>query len=469
MTFVSTDYFFFLTLALALFWSLRHRAHARLSILFFLSCIFYMTSHPWFILLILGTTLMDYFVAQHIEDAAATKKKWWLIASVSTNLLVLGYYKYSHFIFEGVLGIQALTWLPKVLPLGISFYTFESLSYCVDVYRGHTKAIRNPLHLTTFITFFPKLVAGPIVRAGEFMPQLERKIPSLTRAQASDGLFLIATGLTKKVLFSDYLSINIVDRVFDNPEGYTATEVLFGLYGFTLQMYADFSGYTDCARGSAKLFGFELPENFDRPYQAQNPAEFWRRWHMSLSTWIRDYLYYPLGGSKHGATRTYLNLWVTIFVIGIWHGASWNFVLYGAIQATAVALHRVYSKKIRHRLIVLDKMPVWMAQSMCMVAVMQLVVFSRILFRANDFNAAKAIVKQLFTQSYSTLQITPWLWAALLMGYLLHYTPRSWYESMRSVFSKWHPMLQAAMLICLALLLASIQGSKTVPYIYFQF
>ena len=208
---------------------------------------------------------------------------------------------------------------------------------------------------------------------------------ALSLYSAALGPVLILTGLTKKIVLADYISVNLVDRVFDNPDAFTAAEVVVGLYGFTLQIYADFSGYTDVARGSAKLFGIELPENFDRPYQAKSPAEFWRRWHMTLSTWLRDYLYFPLGGSKLGEARTYFNLWLTIFLIGLWHGAAWTFVIYGAMQATAVVLHRLTTRITGKRSGEPD--PLWLT-ILKIVGTMQFVVFSRILFRAESLENA---------------------------------------------------------------------------------
>ncbi|MFO0712518.1 MAG: MBOAT family O-acyltransferase [Sandaracinus sp.] len=373
------------------------------------------------------------------------------------------------------------------LPVGISFYTFESLSYCIDVYRRKCEPAKTPLELLFFITFFPKLVAGPIARPADLLPQVQDE-PRLTKDKVGEALFLIGTGLVKKVVFADYVSVNLVDRVFDAPDNYTAPEVLVALYGFTLQIYMDFSGYTDIARGSAKLFGIELPENFDRPYQAKNPAEFWRRWHMTLSTWLRDYLYFPLGGSKLGPRRTYVNLWITIFLIGLWHGASWNFVIYGSLQATAVVLHRFvtrwqktpspvvrttregegpYREKDREEAEeAVD--PPWLTV-LKVVGTMQFVVFTRILFRASDLDNARAIVGRLGSGTWGLVNVAPWVWAALVVGFAAHYTPRVWYTSLRQRFLHLPALAQGLVLAALIALLMQIATSETVPYIYFQF
>ena len=229
--------------------------------------------------------------------------------------------------------------LAPILPIGISFYTFQSLSYTIDVWRQRLTPEPSFRKFALFVVFFPQLVAGPIVRANEFLPQLHRK-PRVSASEIEWALFRIAKGLLKKVVLGDFIAVYFTDIVFDSPGDYTSLENLLALYAFTLQIYADFSGYSDIAIGVAKLMGFEMPENFDRPYQALDVGEFWRRWHMTLSTWLRDYLFFPLGGSKGSNARTYFNLWATMFLVGMWHGASWNFVVYSNLQGGAVLFNR---------------------------------------------------------------------------------------------------------------------------------
>ena len=441
MVFTSLDYLLFLTFALIAWWGMARARVLRLVFLLGASCVFYAAWEPWYLGLILFSTLVDWTVAHQIHASQEERTRHrWLLVSVVTNLTLLGVFKYFDFGARAVADLLALfgarvhaPTLDLVLPIGISFYTFESLSYCVDVYRRKCEPAKSPLELLFFITFFPKLVAGPIARPADLLPQLSRD-PRIDPARIGDGLFLIATGLTKKIVFADYVSVNLVDRVFDTPEGYTATEVVVALYGFTLQIYMDFSGYTDVARGSAKLFGIELPENFDRPYQARSPAEFWRRWHMTLSTWLRDYLYFPLGGSRLGPVRTYVNLWLTIFLIGLWHGASWNFVIYGALQGTAVALHRFVSRMGGRGDNEIEKHdPRWLTV-LKVLGTLQFVVFSRILFRASDFDNARDVTLQMFSGTWSTANVAPTVWLALVIGFALHYTPRRWYGLMRERF-----------------------------------
>jgi D-alanyl-lipoteichoic acid acyltransferase DltB (MBOAT superfamily) len=297
--FNSLDYILFLGIAVAGFWLLARHAQLRIIFVFVASCLFYMAWHPAYIVLILGSTVVDYIVGLriHATDRPRARKRW-LILSLVSNLGLLGLFKYFNFASQAtadVLGlffgieIASPPFLDVLLPVGISFYTFQTLSYTIDIYRRKLEPTRNFFQFAFFVTYFPQLVAGPIVRASQLLPQLQRKI-TLRDEQVTQGLFLIASGMVKKVVIADYLSVNLVDRVFDQPELYSAAEVVIALYGFTMQIYCDFSGYTDVARGSAKLMGLELPENFDRPYQSASPAEFWRRWHITLSTWLRDYL-----------------------------------------------------------------------------------------------------------------------------------------------------------------------------------
>ena len=473
MLFNSLDYFVFLTLALCGWWALARTGWLRLAFLIVASCVFYAAWNPWYLGLILGSTLIDWVVAKRIhanEDDAVRRR--WVSVSVVLNLGLLATFKYFDFGSRAIsdalapIGLYAdPVLLDAVLPVGISFYTFESLSYCIDVYRRKTAPARTPLELLFFITFFPKLVAGPIARPADLLPQLDRA-PRVDVSRVSNGLFLILTGLTKKIVFADYVSVNLVDRVFDNPDAFTAAEVVVGLYGFTLQIYADFSGYTDVARGSAKLFGIELPENFDRPYQAKSPAEFWRRWHMTLSTWLRDYLYFPLGGSKLGEARTYLNLWITIFLIGLWHGAAWTFVIYGAMQATAVVLHRLTTRITGKRSGEPD--PLWLTV-LKIVGTMQFVVFSRILFRADSLENAGDITARLGSGTSSLAQIAPGVWAVLFVGFAVHYTPRAWYANARDRFVALPAVAQGLILAIAGAALLKLSSTQVVPYIYFQF
>jgi D-alanyl-lipoteichoic acid acyltransferase DltB (MBOAT superfamily) len=473
--FNSLDYILFLGIAVAGFWLLARHAQARIVFVFLASCLFYMAWHPAYIVLILGSTLVDYIVGLRIHATNDGKaRKRWLILSLTSNLGLLGLFKYFNFtsqatadvldLFFGVT-IENPPFLDVLLPVGISFYTFQTLSYTIDIYRRKLEPTRNFFEFAFFVTYFPQLVAGPIVRASQLLPQLQRKI-TLKDDQVTQGLFLIATGMVKKVAIADYLSVNLVDRVFDQPELYSGAEVVVALYGFTMQIYCDFSGYTDVARGSAKLMGLELPENFDRPYQSASPAEFWRRWHMTLSTWLRDYLYYPLGGSHVGPARAYWNLWLTMFLIGIWHGASWTFVFYALLQSMAMVIHRFFYRRVgRTR----DTVDSWKVHAFKVFWALQFVVFSRILFRATSLDNAADITARLGSGTFSLGQISIGVWLLLLTTFVAHYTPKRWFESVELRFKTLPAPAQGVTLAAVGIALSLVATSQVVPYIYFQF
>ncbi len=363
MLFVSFDFLLFFVPVLACYWALARRPLARLVLLLGASYFFYVASPkgvggtlptPWYYVSLLGvSTLVDYVVALRIHAAPAKslRARLWMLASLSTNLGLLGYFKYTGFFLTASqdiadwLGVQAsLPVWQTALPIGISFYTFQTLSYTIDVWRGRLLPERNFLRFAVYVAFFPQLVAGPIVRASELLPQFRLRL-CLDVEDVNFAVWRITKGLFKKIVFADFVAANFTDLVFASPEQYSSLENLFALYAFTLQIYADFSGYTDIAIGVARLLGLRLPENFDRPYQSQSVGEFWRRWHITLSTWLRDYLFFPLGGSLVSPARAYFNLWLTMFLIGMWHGASWNFVVYGNLQALAM----MYSRYLRLR------------------------------------------------------------------------------------------------------------------------
>lgn len=475
MLFNSLDYILFLGIAVAGFWLLAKHAQLRIIFVFVASCLFYMAWHPAYIVLILGSTVVDYVAGFriHATDNERARKRWLLVSLVS-NLGLLGVFKYFNFASQAtadVLGlllgvhIERPPFLEVLLPVGISFYTFQTLSYTIDIYRRKLEPTRSFFRFALFVTYFPQLVAGPIVRASQLLPQLESKI-TLKHEQVTQGLFLIATGMVKKVAIADYLSVNLVDRVFDQPELYSAAEVVVALYGFTMQIYCDFSGYTDVARGSAKLMGLELPENFDRPYQSASPAEFWRRWHMTLSTWLRDYLYYPLGGSHVGPARAYWNLWLTMFLIGIWHGASWTFVFYALLQSTAMVTHRLfYRLSGRTR----DTVDSWRLHAFKVFWALQFVVFSRILFRATSLENAFDVTTRLGSGTFSVAQISTGVWALLFATFAAHYTPKHWFESVELRYKEMPAPVQGVALAAVGFGLSFVATSQVVPYIYFQF
>lgn len=487
--------------ALSLYFTRPHSA--RVTLIFVLSCAFYMAAEAQYLWLILFSTCLDFVIGEALfrtsQADSPRLRKALLFVSVAANLTLLFTFKYYNF-FAGEFNAfaEAQGWelsaglVSAVLPVGISFYTFQTLSYTIDIYRGQLEPARDFRTFGAFVAYFPQLIAGPIVRASELLPQLQKR-PTLSQEQVSDGLFLIATGLIKKIVIADYLALGIVDRVFVEPEKFTTVEIVVALYAFTMQLYCDFSGYTDVARGSAKLMGLELPKNFDRPYQAQNPAEFWRRWHMTLSRWLRDYLYFPLGGSRKGQGRAYFNLALTMFLVGIWHGSSVDFVAffwYAILQTVAMVLHRMWHRGAIGRGLFFrqdpnkpvteederakeEKTSSWLKLVFFVFLNLQFVVFSRILFRAGQepdpMATAEAMTTRLCSWTFRSLQVTPTIWAILVVTFTLHFIPRRHFDSLMPAFRKVHPLGKGLILAAVGLLLQSVVSAEAVPFQYFQF
>lgn len=348
MLFNTPEYAVFLAVVVVGYLKVSHRSQNLL--LLAASYLFYAHWDARFLILILVSTIVDYTAGRRIHRADLAdrnhRKKAWLVASLTTNLGILGFFKYYGFFAENLNALLAtvgldtsMAVLDVILPIGISFYTFQTLSYTIDVYRGRIDPVDDPTDFALFVAFFPQLVAGPIERASHLIPQIRR--PRIVTAEHwQKGILLILTGLVRKVVIADTAGI-LVDRYFAAPGSYSSLQLLTGLVLYSIQIYGDFAGYSNIARGSAQLLGFDLMRNFRHPYFARNPSDFWRRWHISLSTWLRDYLYIPLGGNRRGASRTYVNLMLTMLLGGLWHGASWNFVLWGFLHGLYLALHRM--------------------------------------------------------------------------------------------------------------------------------
>ncbi|MEW5939294.1 MAG: MBOAT family protein [Chloroflexota bacterium] len=347
MSFVSLE-FAALLAAVLIFVAVVRNATARKWIILAASCAFYAYWDWRFLGLLIFVTVMDYYISVLlVRSQNPTRRKELLAFSVTVNLLILGIFKYFNFFVDSFNAIltplgAALPELEIILPIGISFYTFETLSYVIDVYRGHTHPARSLLDYAVFVTFFPRLVAGPIMRASHFLPQLDRGV-QFSRENFIVGARLFGQGLVKKVVVADTMAM-ISDQVYTIPWIFSSETVWIGVLAFAIQVYFDFSGYSDMATGVARLFGFELPVNFNLPYTSRNLTEFWQRWHISLSTWLRDYLYISLGGNRKGEFRTHLNMFLTMLLGGLWHGASWNFVLWGGAHGAALELNRTVSK-----------------------------------------------------------------------------------------------------------------------------
>ena len=347
MLFNSPEYLALFATAMAVGWSLLRHPRLRIVLLTLISGYFYAANNAWLILLLVGTTHIDFAVARVMARTAERKRRRHLLwVSLVANLGLLGFFKYCNFFADsavtvfGLFGLD-LGWTPWqiALPIGISFYTFHELSYVIDVYRGEIPAERNWWDFAFFIAFFPQLVAGPILRAANFLPQVHRR-PMLDAEQLTRSLHLVMRGLVKKIVLADFLG-TLADPAFNAPASMGPLGAWVGLYAFTFQIYFDFSGYSDIAIGCARLLGYHLPDNFNLPYAASSFSDFWRRWHISLSTWLRDYVYIPLGGNRMPtAAGVYRNLLITMLLGGLWHGAAWHFVLWGFAHACYLAIER---------------------------------------------------------------------------------------------------------------------------------
>ena len=362
MLFNTIDFLIFFILVLALISVVKYRRFQHIFLLVASYFFFYYTSN-YLVILLVYSTLMDYFIGKQIwKTENIRNKKILLILSLIGNLGLLGFFKYADFAILqfNILGESfnlnsEIPFLNLALPIGISFYTFQTISYTVDVYRGKLQPSESLKEFALFVAFFPQLVAGPIVRASEFLPQLREKVTNsvekyelksiiLKNSNLKIGITIMAFGFFKKMFFADNIS-PLVNEIFAVPTGLDSFTIILGTIAFGIQIYCDFSGYSDIAIGAALILGFKLPVNFNKPYFATSPADFWRRWHISLSSWLRDYLYIPLGGSKKSHVRTYMNLATVMFLGGLWHGASWNFVIWGLLHGGYLAIHKLIINK----------------------------------------------------------------------------------------------------------------------------
>lgn len=386
---------------------------------------------------------------------------------VALNLALLGYFKYWNFFIENLdellrsAGLQAeMPYWEIVLPVGISFFTFQGISYIVDLYRGDLDRPRPFVDVMLFISFFPHLVAGPIVRASAFLPQLE-KPPNPNRVFVSLGVCLVGWGVFKKAVVANWLSVDLVDPVFRTPLEYGGADILMAVYGYAIQIYCDFSAYSDIAIGVAALLGYRFQRNFNQPYRALSLQDFWRRWHMSLSSWLRDYLYIPLGGSKKGRVRTYVNLLLTMVIGGLWHGAAWHYVVWGALHGGGLAVERATG---------LDRgSPRPSRRALRIVLVFHFVCFCWIFFRAKDMTAATDILDRLTDWSAAPQLVTPFLVGLVVLGLLMQAAPANllqWLDRAYHAISPWAVGVLSGLLL---LLIEAFGGDGSAPFIYFQF
>jgi len=518
-------------------YSIVHKHTARRNTyLFLVSLFFYYKTSGFYFIILLFSTLADFLIGGAIYRNKVKWQRQSLVAlSVVVNLFVLGYFKYAYFVADFIhdlTGIQLevmnhfALWTNNaigtnfvfekiLLPVGISFFTFQTISYSVDIYRGHIKPVKSILDFGFYVSFFPQLVAGPIVRASEFIPQLYEPY-KLSRERAGLAVFWILNGLLKKLFLADYLAVQFIDRVFDNPQLYSGFETMSALFGYSMQVYADFSGYTDVAIGIAMLMGFTLPKNFNSPYKATSVADFWRRWHLSLSTWLRDYLYIPLGGNRTGSITSYtivflfflmialivgdgyltlalgglftlgfvlmrispkterwvntnINLMLTMVLGGLWHGSSWNFVTWGTLNGVGLVVYKNW-KKISPW----SDRSKWWNKAIGLMLTLSFITFTRAWFRSPTWDGAIEILSKIPEDfGWSTMGAvvsSNWkFYLVLLGGYLIHWIPGKYKERLRQSVSQSSVYMLFLLCVLSIMVIYQILSAEVQPFIYFAF
>jgi alginate O-acetyltransferase complex protein AlgI len=471
VVFNSFEFAVFLPLVLLLYWRLGFKHQNRL--LLAASYLFYGWWDPRFLGLLAATTIVDYWVGRWIANSEDDRiRKRILVISIVANLGVLGFFKYFNFFVDSAasalqsVGLNpSLPTLRIILPVGISFYTFQSMSYTFDVYRRRIPPARNLFDFALFVAYFPQLVAGPIERAQALLPQIVRPRQRPSSVQVSSGILLMLLGLFKKVAIADVMA-PIVETAFANPGSSSSLSLLFGLYAFALQIYCDFSGYTDIGRGASRLMGIELMENFNQPYLSRNVTAFWRTWHISLSTWLHDYLYIPLGGNRKGRVATYRNLMIVMLLGGLWHGAAWTFVVWGGLHGLYLAAHRAFGKYVPRGYqgrvsLRRDLIPI--------LVTFHLVAIGWIFFRAESLTEAMGFLGGIVAArpglpSVDTLILVG---SALALIALIDLAQRN--AADHEVMLRWRPSWQGLAYAGLLLAIVVFAGGPKTPFIYFQF
>ncbi len=487
--FTTSAFWIFLLFVLAGYSLVYKKILIRNVYLFLVSLFFYYKAGGLFLFILIFVTIIDYSCGYLIfKSKRKASRRFFVLLSIISNLGLLGYFKYTGFVINTINEIfgthlrvyDLLSVLSNsvlgtsfdisyiILPVGISFFTFQSLSYTMDVYRRKMEPVRNIIDFGFYVSFFPHLIAGPIVRASVFIPQIYQEF-RLSKHEFSHAIYMISKGLIKKIVISNFIALNLVDRVFDAPSIYSGFENLLAIYGYGLQIYCDFSGYTDIAIGIALILGFRLPVNFNSPYKAKNIADFWKRWHISLSQWLRDYLYISLGGNRKGKIRTYFNLMITMLLGGLWHGASLKYVIWGGLHGIGLVFNKIWNSIFRKSL-----KTGWIGRILAVFITFQFVNFCWIFFRAPDLDSVKIMLKQIFENfspgSYMTV-LPAYSNTLLLMavGYIIHFLPEKTKEAYRGLFIKIPLAAQFAIVMLVAILLFQMRTTEVMPFIYFRF
>ncbi len=525
----------FFAVVLAIYAMLYKQNRARTIYLLLVSFFFYYKTSGVFLILLIFTIISDYNWGRLIhESTSVARKKLYLTMSLILNLSLLCYFKYAYFFVESVnqMGNTHLefynhftsfsnTFLGTedpidklILPVGISFFIFQSISYTIDIYRDKVKPVKSIFDYGFFVCFFPHLVAGPIVKANEFLYQIYQPY-NLTKKEFGFALFWIINGLGKKIV-ADYIAVNYIDRIFDSPAYYSGMETIFGIFGYSLQIYADFSGYTDIAIGIALLLGYRLKTNFKSPYKAQDVSDFWKRWHISLSSWLKDYLYIPLGGNKHGTIGSYIcigilslvlvmltgkiwlflllliiaivfvimayffpkvkqsintniNLLVTMLLGGLWHGSSWLFIIWGGLNGLGLVVHKLWLKISPFK----DNQS-FVIKAICVFITLSFISFTRIFFRSDSLETVSLIFDRItnhlgFELTLNIIKGYAVVFAVILIGYLIHWIPEKIKQNYRTRFAELPPVAMGFVAVGAVFCIYQLVSGEMQPFIYFQF
>jgi alginate O-acetyltransferase complex protein AlgI len=468
---------------------LYKRKRPRNAYLLLLSLFFYYKSSGIYVLLLIFSIVVDFYIGKGIHRTNGKYKRLILIIlSVFINLLILSYFKYSHFFINNLNSILGTNFkvvnyfhmmvnatghfhmdINKIiLPVGISFFTFQSMSYIIDIYRKKLEPLKHILDYAFFVSFFPQLVAGPIVRASIFIPQIYKDY-KISQYDFGLAVFMILNGLLKKLFISDYIAVNIIDRVFGNPATFTGAENLLALYAYSMQVYADFSGYTDIAIGVALFMGFRLSVNFNSPYKALHVGEFWKRWHISLSSWLKDYLYIPLGGSKQGEFRTNVNLMITMLLGGLWHGASWQFVIWGGLNGIGLLIYKQWQK-----ISPFNNDNNWLIRFYSIFLTFNFITLTRIWFRGETMHKVDLMLGQImnafhFEKVGEIILAYKNIILLLAFAFLIHWLPETLKQKYRSFFANLPLWAMSIVVVIIVIFIYQFQTFQLQPFIYFAF
>ena len=472
MLFPTTTFYLFFTFIFLAVWLLFRSNEWRKIFLLLASWVFYGAWDWRFVSLLIASGILNYLASEAIYkfNHGQNYRKLFLIVGIVANLLILCFFKYFGFFSEQLASVlNSVGWardmplIEVILPIGISFFTFQGMSYLIDVYRGNTKKA-SLLDLMLLMSFFPHLVAGPIVRASHLIPQFSQT-PKVTRGEASAAIVLILWGLFKKVVIASELASGLVDPVFADPSSQSRVALLFGAYAYSVQIYCDFSAYSDMAVGLAGLLGYRFPRNFNQPYRASSLQDFWRRWHISLSSWLRDYLYISLGGSRHGLHRLCIALFLTMFLGGLWHGASWNFIIWGVLHGSILAMERIWSEVRKNSFPSMKQVPPWIG----IVLTFHFVTFAWIFFRLENFSDTISYLKGFIYPAEQVTSISIWIFVLIIIGMFFHFTPDNLMQRIASRLSNlkaWQVALVASIWL---LVIEALRPEGVAAFIYYQF